>query len=424
MPKPLAGIRVLDFSKILAGPLCTQYLSDLGAEVIKVESVGAGDDTRTWPPFAGPGQGAVYLSVNRGKRSIALDLKTEAGRAIAHRLARKADIAIESFGSGVAERLAIDEASLRGVNPDLIYCSISGFGTEGPMKGAPGYDVILQAFCGVMALTGDEGGPFIRSPISPIDQTTGMHALTGILAALFARSRGDGGRRIDVNLFDTALGLMAYNLQSYWLRGSQPVRSGSSHEGLCPYQAFDAQDGPLMIGVANDGLWRKFCGVAGLDHAKDDPRFATNPARVANRAETVAMVRDVVALRSVAWWCRELAAIRVPCAPINDLPGLMAEAQTLASGMVLEFGQRQGTAENAAEQSEPPLRGIGLPVRFDGAPREAGLPPPGHGQHGQEILTELGLTAAEIDALVLQKALVLPGARADASPGVPAADSP
>lgn len=398
--KPLKGIRVLDFSKILAGPLCTQYLADMGADVIKVEDARAGDDTRAWPPFAGPGLGAVFLSVNRGKRSIALDLKSDAGRDIAHQLAKSADIAIESFGSGVAERLKIDEATLRAINPDLIYCSISGFGRSGPMKDAPGYDVILQAFCGVMALTGDEGGPYIRSPISPIDQTTGMHALSGILAALFARSRGVGGRRVDVNLFDTALGLMAYNLQSYWIRGSEPVRSGSSHEGLCPYQAFDAADGPIMIGVANDGLWRKFCGVAGLDHLMDDPRYATNPTRVANRAETVALVQDAVARQPVAWWTERLSAVRVPCAPINDLRKLMAEPQTAASGMVLDVGALRG--------GDAPLQGMAQPVRFDDMRRSADLPPPGHGEHGLEILAELGLSAGDIEGLVQQKALVLP----------------
>lgn len=405
--KPLTGIRVLDFSRILAGPLCTQYLADMGADVIKVEDTRTGDDTRAWPPFAGPGLGAVYMSVNRGKRSIALDLKTDGGREIAHLLTREADIAIESFGSGVAERLRIDEATLRAINPDLIYCSISGFGRSGPMKDAPGYDVILQAFCGVMALTGDEGGPYIRSPISPIDQTTGMHALSGILAALFARGRGGGGRRVDTNLFDTALGLQAYNLQSFWIRGSEPVRSGSSHEGLCPYQAFKAADGPIMIGVANDGLWRRFCEVAGLDHIRDDPRFATNPARVANRAETVALVQEAIARRPVAWWFEKLSAIRVPCAPINNLQGLMDEAQTAASGMVLELDK--------GPDGTQPLRGMAQPVTFDDMPRDAGLPPPGHGQHGREILAELGLGAREIEELLRGKALALPDASGDSS---------
>src|SRR6218665_1418678 len=197
---PLQGLRVLDFSKILAGRLCTQYLANMGATVFKVEPIAGGDDTRSWPPFAEPGIGAVYLSANQGKRSIAINLKSEGGQALAHRLAASCDIAIESFGTGVAERLRIDEASLRRVNPALIYCSISGFGRTGPMRDAPGYDVILQAFCGIMALSGEEGGAYMRSPISPVDQMTGMHALTGILAALHERGQTGRGRRVDVNL--------------------------------------------------------------------------------------------------------------------------------------------------------------------------------------------------------------------------------
>ncbi len=248
----------------------------MGADVIKVEPVHQGDETRGWPPFRAPGLGAVFLSVNRNKRSIALDLKTESGRAVVHRLAKISDVAIESFGTGVAERLEIDAATLRNINPNLIHCSISGFGRTGPMRNAPGYDVILQAFCGVMSLTGEEGGSYIRSPISPIDQMTGMHALTGILAKLYARQAGAGGGTVNVSLYDTALGLMAYNLQSFWEKGVQPEKCGSSHESLCPYQAFEAADGAIMIGVANDNLWRKFCSAANLSDIVDHPDFRSN----------------------------------------------------------------------------------------------------------------------------------------------------
>lgn len=398
MEKPLAGVRVLDFSKVLAGPLCTQYLADMGAEIIKVETTGLGDETRGWPPFRAPGLGAVYLSVNRGKRSIALDLKTEEGRAVAYRLARSADVAIESFGTGVAERLGIDEATLRREKPDLVYCSISGFGRSGPMKNAPGYDVILQAFCGVMALTGEDGGPNIRSPISPIDQTTGMHALTGILAALYARRGGGPGRRVEVSLFETAMGLMAYNLQSFWEKGAQPARCGSSHESLCPYQAFEASDGPVMIGVANDNLWKKFCAVAGLDDIVDDPQFRTNADRAANRSETVARVQRAVARRPVAWWDAELAKVRVPCAPINDLRGLLDHPHTAASNIVLSYDH----------PTAGPLNCIAQPVRFDGEERRVERPAPLHGQHGREILEELGFSADEISGLSAGGGVALP----------------
>ena len=208
MAKPLDGVRVLDLSKVLAGPLCAQYLGDLGAEVIKVEAVGQGDETRGWPPFPAPELGTVFLSANRNKRSIAINMKSEKGRALVHELAKSADVAIESFGTGVAERLAIDADSLRALNDRLIHCSISGFGRTGPLKNSPGYDVILQAFSGIMSMTGDEGGGYIRSPISPIDQMTGVHAFSGILAGLLAREKSGKGASIQVSLFDTALGLL------------------------------------------------------------------------------------------------------------------------------------------------------------------------------------------------------------------------
>ena len=307
--KPLAGIRVLDLSKVLAGPLCAQYLGDLGAEIIKVETVGQGDETRGWPPFPAAGLGTVFLSANRNKRSIAVDLKTDKGRAIVHALAKSADIAIESFGTGVAERLGIDAATLRPLNDRLIHCSISGFGRSGPLKNSPGYDVILQAFSGIMSMTGDEDGGFIRSPISPIDQMTGVHAFSGIMALLFARERTGQGGTIQVSLFDTALGLLGYNLQTYWERGVQPKKCGSSHESLCPYQAFEAADGPIMIGVANDNLWRKFCGVTGLQAIADDPKFRTNADRVKHREETLDHVQRALSAQSAAFWNDALARV-------------------------------------------------------------------------------------------------------------------
>lgn len=387
--KPLKGIKVLDLSRVLAGPLCTQALGDLGAEIIKVESPGLGDETRGWPPFKAPGLGAVFLSVNRNKRSIVIDMKKPEGRELLHELAKEADVAVESFGTGVAERLGIDAPTLQAINPRLIHCSISGFGREGPLRGAPGYDVILQAFAGVMSMTGDESGGYIRSPISPIDQMTGTHAIIGILAALMERQQTGKGGTVRTSLFETALSLQRYNLQSFWQTGLQPPKCGSSHESLCPYQAFEALDGPIMIGVANDNLWRKFCRIAELEDIVDDPRFRTNPDRVSNRAETVTRVQTVVAKQPVSWWYDRLLEAGVPSSPINTLQQLVDHPHTRQSDIVMNY--------------EHPVAGsttsVGAPYSLDGQERAVGLPPPVHGQHTEEVLRELGLSPQDLAQL-------------------------
>jgi len=387
--KPLDGIRVLDLSKVLAGPLCAQYLGDLGAEVIKVEAVGQGDETRGWPPFPAPGLGTVFLSANRNKRSIAINLKSDKGRALVHELARGVDVAIESFGTGVAERLAIDADSLRALNDRLIHCSISGFGRSGPLKNSPGYDVILQAFSGIMSMTGDEGGGYIRSPISPIDQMTGVHAFSGILAGLLAREKSGKGAAIQVSLFDTALGLLGYNLQTFWERGVQPAKCGSSHESLCPYQAFEASDGPIMIGVANDNLWRKFCAVTGLAAIVSDPKYRTNADRVRHRTETLHHVEAAIATNTVAHWNAVLNEVSIPCSPINTLAQLLDHPHTKASSIIMQYDHSAAGHLNC----------VGHPVTFVGEERGAGLPPPTCGQHTDEILGEMGLSTDRIAEL-------------------------
>ncbi|WP_210338445.1 CaiB/BaiF CoA transferase family protein [Bradyrhizobium genosp. L] len=389
MSRPLDGIRVLDLSKVLAGPLCAQYLGDLGAEVIKVEALGQGDETRGWPPFPAPGLGTVFLSANRNKRSIAIDMKSGEGRQLVHELAKSSDVAIESFGTGVAERLGIDAASLRALNDRLVHCSISGFGRTGPLKNSPGYDVILQAFSGIMSMTGDEGGGYIRSPISPIDQMTGVHAFSGILACLFAREKSGKGAAIQVSLFDTALGLLGYNLQTFWERGTQPAKCGSSHESLCPYQAFEAADGPIMIGVANDNLWRKFCAVAGLGAIVDDPKFRTNADRVRHRTETLHHVRNVIASNTVAHWNAALNEVGIPCSPINTLAQLLEHPHTKANRLIMQYDHAAAGRLNA----------VGYPVTFVDQEQSPGLPPPMLGQHTDDVLSELGLSAAAIEAL-------------------------
>lgn len=402
---PLTGLKVLDLSKVLAGPLCAQYLGDMGADVIKVEPVSDGDETRHWPPFrsdaggaddasanaanANAGTGTVFLSCNRNKRSLAVDLKSAAGRDVVRRLAAQADVVIESFGPGVAARLGVDMATLRALNPRLVCCNISGYGNVGPMREGKGYDLILQAFCGMLAITGERDGAPVRSPFSPVDQATGLHALIGILAALLERSRTGEGATVEASLFDSATGFLGYFLQGYWERGSEPQRSGSGHESLCPYEAFDTADKPLILGVANDNLWRVFCKTAGLDAIANDERFKTNAARVDNRTATVARVRGALSRRSRDEWIAELGAVGIPCAPLHTLGELSAHPHTRASGMVFDYDD-PGCGS---------MQGVAQPLRFDGARAPLRRLPPAHGEHGREILRESGFGDEEIEQM-------------------------
>lgn len=390
---PLRNLRVLDFSKVLAGPLCTQYLADMGADVIKVEAVGTGDDSRRWPPFPkgkdADQLGTPFLAANRGKRSIVIDLKAPEGREICHQLASSADIAIESFGPGVATRLGIDYDTLKMINPRLVYCSISGFGAQGPMRAGKGYDVILQAFTGMLSITGEPGGASVRSPFSPVDQATGMHALTGILAALYERYESGQGQKIEVSLFDTATGFLGYFLQGFWERGTEPQKPGSGHESLCPYEIFPTSDKPLILGIANDSLWRKFCDIAGLQQYANDPRFNTNANRVKHRKETVELVREVISQRPCGDWIEQLDAVGIPCSPLNNLGDLSDHPHTAAVEMIRTY--------------EHPVLGeiktVSQPIRFEGSRTPIRRPAPMLGEHTSQILAELGMNEDDIEDL-------------------------
>ncbi|WP_439668470.1 Bile acid-inducible operon protein F, putative acyl-CoA transferase/carnitine dehydratase [Cupriavidus necator] len=375
----LQGIRVLDLSKVLAGPLCGQYLGELGADVVKVEPIGVGDDTRAWLPQE-QGQSATFLSVNHNKRSIAVDLKTAEGQQLVQTLAAGSDIVLQGFGGGTAARLGVDHDSLSARNPRLIYCEISGYGRTGPLGNEPGYDVMLQAFSGMISTMGDPAGKLARASFSPVDLGTGMHAFSGILAALIEREKTGHGVYLEVSLLDTALGFMGYMAQNYWRTGRAPARMGTAHPAMAPYQAFDAADGPLMIGVGNDAQWRRFCTVAGLHDHVDDPAFATNAARVANFARTVDLVQRRIATQPVAFWLQALRAAGVACSPIHTLDQALAHPQLEARQLVVE--------------SEHPVlgtvRNMGLPVRFRDGKRQAHRAPPLLGQHTEEILREAG----------------------------------
>lgn len=396
MDLPLTDIKVLDLSKVLAGPLCAQYLGDMGADVIKVESQNLPDETRTWPPFRQGEEnryGAVYLSANRNKRSLALDMISSEGQLILKSLIQWADVAIVSFGPGVAEKLGLSYEEMKAINSRLIYCQISGYGSVGPMREGKGYDVILQAFTGMLSITGELGGAPVRSPFSPVDQATGMHAMTGILAAIHRRNRTGQGGLVEVSLFDTATGFLGYFLQSYWERGSEPAKAGSGHESLCPYQAFETADKPLILGVANDTLWRRFCAIAGLDDFVADIRFETNALRVTNRSETVALVSDALRKHTRDYWLKSLEAEGIPCSPLHTLGELSDHPHTTASGMQFEY-----------EHPELGIvRSIAQPLRLDGERTSFRRHAPALGEHSDAILGELGFSEAQIQAMNLRK---------------------
>ena len=391
----LHGVRVLDMSRVLAGPMCAQYLGDLGADVIKVESVDHGDDMRVWPPlrYSADGRqaaGAPYLAWNRNKRGIALNLKSPDAHQVVRRLIQRADVVIESFGPGVAARLGVDANAVRAVAPRVVHCSISGFGTVGPLKDGKGYDIILQAFAGMMSITGETAGGPVRSPFSPIDQATGMHALTGILAALHARAQTGAGAAIEVSLFDTATALLGHMLQNYWERGTEPERYGVGHESLCPYEAFDTADLPIVLGVANDPMWVAFCKLAGLEAFAADARFETNVARVKNRHDCIALVRAAMGRYTRADWITKLDAAGIPCAPLHRLGELANHPHTQASGMVFEYKHPAfGT-----------LKTVSQPLRINGARAGLDRHPPLRGEHTHEVLKELGFNDDFIGQLV------------------------
>lgn len=388
---PLNGIKIIDLSKVLAGPLCAQYLGDLGADVIKVEPPVQGDDTRAWLPLRG-GESASFMAVNHNKKSIALDLKSPQGKRAFRRIIADADVVIQGFGSGTAKRLEVDYDSIKALVPDIIYCEISGYGRNGPLGTEPGYDVMLQAFSGMISSIGQAGGDPARVSFSPVDLGTGMHAVSGILAALLEKQRSGQGAYVEVSLLDTAMGYMGYMAHNYWASGKVPSRMGTAHPSLCPYQVFDTQDGSIMLGVGNDRLWKKFCETAALQEYENDPRFATNADRVANFQATCDLVAEKMRTRKTDEWQKALLAAGVPVSPIHTLADALNHEQVQARNIIVK-------SEHATLGEIPH---IAYPVTLNNRPRDAKRPPPVLGQHSREILQQAGYSDADIETLIAE----------------------
>jgi len=390
--KPLEGIKVLDLSRVLAGPWCTQLLADLGAEVIKVERPGSGDDTRHWgPPWHGEGEdrvAAYFLSANRGKKSAAIDFAQPEGAALVRRLVENADIVVENFKVGGLDKFGLDAKSLRAASPRLIYASITGFGQDGPYAERAGYDFIIQGMGGMMAITGlpddEAGGGPLRAGVAVVDLFTGLYTCIAILAALYRREKSGEGAHIDMALFDTQLAMLANQASNALISGKDPPRQGNTHPNIVPYQPFDASDQPIIIAVGND---RQFARLAEMcDHPEwaKDQRFATNGARVANRSDMVTLVAESISRRPAAAWLEKLEAAGIPAGPINTVTQALHDIQAQHRGMVRTIAGMQV---------------VGSPVRFDGERADSELPPPALGQHTDEVLASLGLEPAELKSL-------------------------
>jgi len=375
----LSGYRVLDLSRILAGPYCTMILGDQGAEVIKVERPGIGDDTRTWgPPFAG-GESAYYLCCNRNKKSVVVDLKQAAGVEVVRELAAHSDVMVENFTPGLMKRFGLDYESLREVNPRLVYASITAYGQEGPYRDRPGYDMVLSAVGGLMWITGERDGDPCKVGVAVTDVLTGVYASGAITSALLWRERSGQGQYLDISLLDVEVSGLANIASNYLVAGQEAVRHGTAHESIIPYQVFKTRDRPIAIAVANQKLWVNFCGLVGKEEWLEDPRFESNPKRVENRDALLPLVEGLFADKTCEEWMDLLLDAAIPCGPVNNMEHLFADPQVHHRDMVAEV----------PHPTIGSLRLVGIPIKYSETPGDIRLHPPLLGEHTDDVLSNV-----------------------------------
>jgi crotonobetainyl-CoA:carnitine CoA-transferase CaiB-like acyl-CoA transferase len=387
---PLSGTTVVDFTRVLSGPYCTMLLADMGARVIKIEQPGRGDDTRAWgPPFVN-GESAYFLSINRNKESLTLDLKHPSSRNVLDRLLQHADVAVENFRPGTMERLGLGYGDLRERFPRLVFCSISGFGQNGPRSSEPGYDAVIQGEAGLMSITGAADGPPFRLGVAIADIVSGMFAAQGIAMALLARVRTGRGQCVDVGMLDATAALLTYQAGIYFATGKTPGRMGNRHPTIVPYETFPARDGDFVVAVGNDEQWRRFCAAIGAPELADDERFATNRTRVANYDALRPLLVGRLQSRSRNVWVADLKDAGVPCGSVREVAEVLQDAHLTARGMI-------ETVQHATAGS---LRVLGVPIKLSETPGSVRTAPPALGQHTHQVLTgDCGLSEAEIEEL-------------------------
>ena len=385
MAAALDKIKVVDLTRTLAGPFCTMLMGDMGAEVIKVEEPTGGDETRKWTPFVN-GESTQFLTFNRNKRSLSVNLKEPEGLKIVQDLAADADVMIESFRAGTLDRLGLGYEAIKKTNPGVVYCSISGYGRTGPMADMPGYDLLIQAYSGLMSLTGEPEGSPLRIGFSLVDLFTGMMAYGTILTALRQRDQTGKGQWVESALLDGQVAALSYHATGFMGTGVEPKRMGSGHPSLVPYQSFSASDGQFIIGCANQGLWERMCRAIGQDAMLDDPRYTTNTDRVEHRAECVGELSALFAQKTTAHWVDLIVEAGVPCGPINTVADVVSNPQVLARNMIAEVDH----------PNIPNLKFPGSPLKLTDSPATIRRVPPMLGQHNEEILEEAGYSPEKI----------------------------